>query len=228
MSKETRLIAAVAVIVVAIIGALLIFGGDDEGAVEVEASATSAVDAVPLTSPSTTATPSPSTSAASATGVDGDTSPPTTTGGPVPTMAPGTVSIQSVADWQGDVPADTVRSRFDDAESSSDVCTRLAALTSLPNLNSLSETSAPDLNEFFTRWQALADETVPMIDAPESQRLRAARSAMLTIEQIVNESGGTFNKAAVDQILGDDGSELTQLLALFVLVADQCPAPPAG
>lgn len=234
MSKEARLIAAVVAVVVVIIGALVIFGGDDD--TEVKASDTSAATGSDEAPSSTTAeastTPEASTTVAPDLGTEAPadpSAPPSSKAGtPTVTVAPGSVSINQAASWQGGLQADTVRSRFDAADASDDLCTRLVALTSLPDINSLPQYSKDDLAEYFARWQALADRTAPQTEGTMTDRLQAARAALLTVEQAVNESGGTFNEAAVDQILGADGSELTQLLALFVLVADECPAPPAG
>ena len=237
MSKEARLIAAVVAVVVVIIGALVVFGGDDD--TEVKASDTSAATGTDEAPSSTTAEASTTSAAATSTtagapdpGTDAPadpSAPPSSkAGAPTVTVAPGSVSINQAASWQGGLQADTVRSRFDAADASDDLCTRLVALTSLPDINSLPQYSKDDLAEYFARWQALAARTAPQTEGTMAQRLQAAQEALLTVQQIVNESGGTFNEAAVDQILGADGSELTQLLALFVLVADECPAPPAG
>lgn len=230
MSKEARLIAAVVAVVIVIVGALVVFGGDD-GA-EVQASDTSAAAGSAATSTSTSA---PDASQAPEASTTTAAAPPTTAAvpntkapapeAPVETVAPGSVSVSNTAPWQIRLSASTVRNRFDAAESSDDLCTQLVALTSLPDLNSLPSQSKDDLAEYFTRWQALAAKTAPTTEGTLAQRLRAAQDAMLTVEQTVNDNGGTFTEAAVDKLLGEDSSELTQLLALFVLAGDQCPTP---
>lgn len=234
MSKETRLIAVVVAVVVLIVGGLVLFGGGDDAEVTSSDStgtststSTSTVDSEPTTAaPTTNDESGPTTAAGSDTNPDSSDPQATAPEGPVQTVAPGTVSINDAATWQGGLTVDTVRTRFDAAESSDDLCTHLVALTSLPDLNTLPTLSADELTEYFTRWQALATETLPNTDGKVSERLRAAQAALLTIEQTADDNGGTFNEATVDQVLGGDGSELTQLVALFVVVGDECPAPP--
>ncbi len=234
MSKEARLIAAVVAVVIVIVGALVVFGGDDDA--EVQASDTSAAAGSAATSTSTsTSTSAPDASQAPEASTTTAAASPTTAAvpntkapapeAPVETVAPGSVSVSNTAPWQIRLSASTVRNRFDAAESSDDLCTQLVALTSLPDLNSLPSQSKDDLAEYFTRWQALAAKTAPTTEGTLAQRLRAAQDAMLTVEQTVNDNGGTFTEAAVDKLLGEDSSELTQLLALFVLAGDQCPTP---
>lgn len=240
MPKEARLIAAVLVVLAVIVGALVIFSGDD-GDSEVNASDTTAA-----ANPTTTAQPAPTGADAAAettqaTGGD-PTDPPaeataptvTTTEAPAAATQPGAgqpstggVAVKDLASWQTQLTADTVRTRFDAADSDDDSCVALTALTSLPDLNVLPTLPEDEVQEYFTRWQSLAERTTPDVEGELKARFDRARLAMGSIEKIVNANGGTFNEDAVDELLGEDGGELTQLLAFFTLVADQCPPPAA-
>ncbi|MEZ5380252.1 MAG: hypothetical protein R2754_00495 [Microthrixaceae bacterium] len=153
----------------------------------------------------------------------GDTGGAATTGG----AAAGQPSVSDLATWQTDLPPSTVRDRFDAAEASNDRCVRLIALTSLPDLNDLPAQSKAEINEYFTRWQRLADLTQPQTNGLTAARLIEARNALKNIENTVNQNGGTFNEAAVDELLGGSSNDLETLLGFFTTVADECPGPAA-
>lgn len=228
MPKEARLIAAVLAVVVVIVGALVLFSGDDDS--EVEASDTTASTSSSAASSTSAA---PVSTGASQTTVTEETTQDT----PAPSTEPddgasgdtpaGSVGVKEVATWQTNIAPDEVRARFDAAESSEDKCVRLAALTSLPDLNVLPTLSQDDVDEYFTRWQELAKRTEADVDGEMQIRFTGAEDAMASVQKIVEANGGTFNQNAVDELIDDDGSELTQLLGFFALVAAQCPAPAA-
>lgn len=246
MSKEGRLIAIVAAVVVAIVGALVVFsGGDDDGVVnasDTSAPATSSTSEPAATSTEPPVTEAPPTSAPS-TSAPGETtvnttaptspaSPPETGGGGNASGAGAggdtggeAPSVHDVAPWQTGLTPEVVRRRFDAAEASDDRCVRLVALSSIPDLNVLPAQPAADVTEYFSRWERLAETTQPQTDGDLAATLLEARSGHSGLKATVDKHGGTFSEAAIDELLGGSLTDLEKVLALFVAVANECPAP---
>ena len=137
--------------------------------------------------------------------------------------SPVDVDLKDLAPWQVQVPPDVIRSRLDRAEEG-DGCTRLVALSSLPDLNELPNQSVDDVDEYFTRWLAVASDTVPTTEEPMTGLLEDASASMTALEGLVDDAGGRFSEEIAAQFFEAEPG-LVDLIRFYTAVSAQCEAP---
>lgn len=135
----------------------------------------------------------------------------------------GDVDLKDLAPWQVQVPPEVIRSRLDQADAATG-CTRLVALTSLPDLNALPDQSVDEVNEYFTRWLAVAAATLPSTDEPVAALLTQAQESMTALKRLVDEAGGEFNEDIATQFFQADPG-LGDLIRFYTAVAESCDPP---
>ena len=137
--------------------------------------------------------------------------------------SPTDIDLKYLAPWQVQVPPDVIRLRLDSAEAGTG-CERLVALTSLPDLNQLPDQTPAEVEEYFTRWLALAAATLPSTDQPLTDSLSRAQASMTALQRLVDDAGGRFSEEIAAQFFNADPG-LGDLVRFYTEVAGQCDPP---
>lgn len=134
-------------------------------------------------------------------------------------------ALTQIAPWQVNTSMEVAAERFTKAEATDDRCTRLAALSSLPDPRQLPSFTQAELSGYLTRWFALADRTTPQLDDSLATDLAGARAVYESAEDLAAANDGTLTEATVTQLLYGETGDITGLFQFSAATAQQCPPP---